>query len=600
MNNLSLFLSGLVLIYIPACISILPKYECFSQILKPSYPCCKSDKVIYSDKDGDWGVENGKWCGIGYGVPTNLEDSCFSILLGYPCCKSNDVVFTDKSGNWGVENGKWCGIKDNNNTATEIDDPVPEPTEEPTEEPTKEPTEEPTKEPIEEPTEEPTKEPIEEPIEEPTEEPTKEPIEEPTKEPIEEPIEEPTEEPTKEPIEEPTKEPIEEPTEEPIEEPVEEPVQNGSDFDFTFLKLENNKKNMLYSPLSIKYALNMLQDGAEENTYDELNKLIGNNKLPKYPNLSENITLANGLFIRDIYYDLVKTDYIDSLRDDYDAEVIKDPFASAKNANKWVEDKTLGIIKNILSDEVVRNPDVGMLIINALAMDLTWSVTFNRANTNGQAFYKDDGQVMQVTMMSLIEVKSPNIAYYRNSDITVVTMNLKEYNDTQFEFMAIMPKENLSGYVENVTMEQINEIDKKRILTSGSLEGVNLKIPKFEFDYDLSLKRDLMNLGIKDAFDKSTANFSKMVDLNDRRIYVADALHKANIEFTEKGAKAAAATVIVMGGFGAVAGIKPQPINIVINKPFMFIIRDKNTKDIWFTGTVYEPNLWENDKSSYL
>jgi len=528
MNNLSLFLSGLVLIYIPACISILPKYECFSQILKPSYPCCKSDKVIYSDKDGDWGVENGKWCGIGYGVPTNLEDSCFSILLGYPCCKSNDVVFTDKSGNWGVENGKWCGIKDNNNTATEIDDPVPEPTEEPTEEPTKEPTEEPTKEPIE------------------------------------------------------------------------EPVQNGSDFDFTFLKLENNKKNMLYSPLSIKYALNMLQDGAEENTYDELNKLIGNNKLPKYPNLSENITLANGLFIRDIYYDLVKTDYIDSLRDDYDAEVIKDPFASAKNANKWVEDKTLGIIKNILSDEVVRNPDVGMLIINALAMDLTWSVTFNRANTNGQAFYKDDGQVMQVTMMSLIEVKSPNIAYYRNSDITVVTMNLKEYNDTQFEFMAIMPKENLSGYVENVTMEQINEIDKKRILTSGSLEGVNLKIPKFEFDYDLSLKRDLMNLGIKDAFDKSTANFSKMVDLNDRRIYVADALHKANIEFTEKGAKAAAATVIVMGGFGAVAGIKPQPINIVINKPFMFIIRDKNTKDIWFTGTVYEPNLWENDKSSYL
>jgi len=459
MNNLSLFLLGLVLIYIPSCLSLRPKYECFSQALKPSYPCCKGNNVVYVDRDGQWGVEN----------------------------------------------RKWCGIKDSVNTATA----------------------------------------------------------------------------------------------EIIEEPVQEPIQSDADFDFAFLKLENNKKNMLYSPLSIKYALNMLQEGAEDNTYAEINKIIGNNELPVYTDLNENVTLANGLFIRDIYYDLVKADYINTLKIDYDAEVIKDPFANAKNANKWVEDKTLGMIKNILSDEIVRNPDIGMLIINALAMDLTWSVTFNRANTRGQTFYKDNGEQMEVTMMSLNKIKNSNIAYYIDENITVLNMNLKEYNETQFEFMAIMPRENIATYVENVSMEQINEIGERLIKTSSSYDGVNVKIPRFEFDYDLSLKNDLMNLGIKDAFDKNVANFSKIVDLKNRRIYVADALHKAKIEFTEKGAKAAAATVIVGGGFGAMPGVLPEPINIVIDKSFMFIIRDKNTKDIWFTGTVYEPNLWENDKSSY-
>jgi len=106
MNNLSLFLLGLVLIYIPACLSLRPKDECFSQALKSSYPCCNGNKVVYADNDGDWGVENGKWCGIGYGPSKNLGDFCFSVILGYPCCKSNEVVITDENGNWGIENGK--------------------------------------------------------------------------------------------------------------------------------------------------------------------------------------------------------------------------------------------------------------------------------------------------------------------------------------------------------------------------------------------------------------------------------------------------------------------------------------------------------------
>jgi len=137
-------------------------------------------------------------------------------------------------------------------------------------------------------------------------------------------------------------------------------------------------------------------------------------------------------------------------------------------------------------------------------------------------------------------------------------------------------------------------------MTSYVTDGVNIKIPRFEFSSELDLKSDLKSLGIKSAFVKS-ADFSKMSYYSKEKgeyLYVSEAIHKAKIEFTEKGAKAAAVTVF---GMTAVKALPRQkyPVNIIIDHPFMFIIRDKSTKDIWFTGTVYEPNSWENDKLNY-
>ncbi len=335
-------------------------------------------------------------------------------------------------------------------------------------------------------------------------------------------------------------------------------IQNVKNFEYTFLKMENNKKNMLYSPLSIGYALNMLQEGALNNTYDEIKNVIGNRELPKYTSIDKNLSLANGLIISNKYYEYVITEYINKIKDKYDAKVKQDEFKSAQNVNKWIEDKTLGIIKNMLSDDSVQDPDLIMLIINALAIDMEWDCQFSDKDTNGETFYMDNGEKMKATMMYHKEVKSSAIAYYINDDITVLSMDLKDYNGTQFEFMAIMPKENLSKYVENVTKEQISEIDKNLKSSLDAPDGVNVKIPKFKFSYDLNLKQDLINLGIKNAFDKDNANFSKIVDIKklEQNAYVSDALHKADIEFTEKGVKAAAVTVFSVSNVTAMPRIK--------------------------------------------
>ena len=81
---------------------------------------------------------------------------------------------------------------------------------------------------------------------------------------------------------------------------------NGlEEFDLSFLKLENNKKNMLYSPLSIKYALSMLSSGASGSSKKEIDAVIGDYKSKKYIN-SENMSFANAMFIKDKFKEQVK------------------------------------------------------------------------------------------------------------------------------------------------------------------------------------------------------------------------------------------------------------------------------------------------------
>ena len=109
----------------------------------------------------------------------------------------------------------------------------------------------------------------------------------------------------------------------------------------------------------------------------------------------------------------------------------------------------------------------------------------------------------------------------------------------------------------------------------------------------MDLLTDLQKLGIKDVFDINKANLTKMLDGGTKQ-YIAKAKHMANIEFSNNGIKAAAVTA--MGGKGSTGcgfehlyEVPVETIDITFDKPYMYIIRDKSTGEVWFTGTVYEP-----------
>ena len=381
---------------------------------------------------------------------------------------------------------------------------------------------------------------------------------------------------------------------------IEEKESNvGDEFSTKFLKLENNKQNMVYSPLSIKYALKMLEEGANGNTKTQIENVLKNEELTKYNNIDNILSLANSVYIRDDYSKFVKEEFKNTLIEKYNAEINHDSFANANNINKWIEDKTFGIIKNMLNDETVQNPNSKMILINALAIDMEWEEQFDGTETHGDDFYLEDGSTMQASMMNK-ETESDNVSYYKDEEVTLLTMDLKEYEDTQLEFVAIMPNENnLSDYVETFSINECNNMLSKTTLASETKDGVEIYMPRFSFEYDLELRQDLINLGITDAFDEGTADFSNMAELQaGENLYVGDALHKANIDFTEKGIKAAAVTLFIMKTNAIIMEEPKEPETIRIDKPFLYLIKDKNTGEIWFVGTVYEPNSWEEETSN--
>lgn len=370
----------------------------------------------------------------------------------------------------------------------------------------------------------------------------------------------------------------------------------GNDFDFSMelLRLENNGKNKIFSPLSIFYALKMLSEGANGRTKEQVDSIIENFDVKKYYNIDSVLSLVNAVYIRDTYANCIKEDYKDKLNEKYDACIFYDPFANAINVNNWISNKTFGIIQNMISDNMVQNKSVKMLLINALAIDMKWNCFFDAINTSGSDFYLEDGSSMDATTML-----TKDIPYYMDETVTAVALDLEKYDDVQLEFIAIMPKENLTDYIKTFSKTDFDTIIYN-LTYSNSFSPVHLFIPRFSFDYQLKLKDDLVHLGITDAFDYHSADLSNMYDVDnaDDRLFFNEALHKSKIDFTEKGIKAASVTVLSVKETASFRK-QEQPIKIYINKPFLYFIKDKVTNQILFAGTVYKPNSWTDDKKSY-
>lgn len=146
-----------------------------------------------------------------------------------------------------------------------------------------------------------------------------------------------------------------------------------SDFDLAFL--EDKTTNQLYSPLSIKYALGMLEVGAAGDSRQQIEDAIGSLAPQKYPN-NKNMSFANALFINNkLPDDTIKDSYTTAISEQFGAEIRRVPFTSATPINNWVSDKTFGLIKDLVTDEMLRpvsSPEQYFALVNALAIDMEW------------------------------------------------------------------------------------------------------------------------------------------------------------------------------------------------------------------------------------
>ena len=368
------------------------------------------------------------------------------------------------------------------------------------------------------------------------------------------------------------------------------PVEIDAGFNINIIKTTyalSNNSNYLISPYNIEVALNMLREGAMDNTKDEIDKVIGNRKINDV-SIKDKVNVANGVFIKNKYQNDIKTSFTNDLKTKYNAEIIYDEYDTPNVINDWVKKNTNEMIDKILDD---MSPDFVLGLASALAIDVKWNIPFKCYDTISEKFTKVDNTEMNVEMMH--NTYTYGVKYFKNDEALgiILPYQKEENSDNQLEFIGILPSNGVNEYISSLSNEKINSLFDNTIASSDKLH-INLSLPRFTYDYEVSeLSNVLKNMGINDAFDEDLANFKKMIDIKDN-VYVTTAIHKTKIELSEEGTKAAAVTY-----FGVEAsGMIPQEydsVDIKFNKPFVYMIREKNTGEILFFGIVFEPNKWE-------
>lgn len=349
---------------------------------------------------------------------------------------------------------------------------------------------------------------------------------------------------------------------------------------------ENKKegvKNLLISPLSVSAALSMTANGADGETLGEMEKLLGNglsldemneymayyiSQLPDEE--KEKIYLADSIWFKDDPTLKVYDEFLETNKKYYNAEIYKsafEPDTIVKDVNSWVNRNTQGMIPTLITKENIKSNTM-MMLINTLYFEAEWWSPY--LSTTDGTFTDLDGNKLPIKKMDSMERQ-----YF---DLGNADAFKKPYKNGDYSFVGILPHEDVdfNEYISNLDGAALAEGLKE--CEDPDTVDLYVMIPKFKYNYSESLKDILSALGMKTAFDENKADFSKINDLSVEDalpLYIDDVLHKTKIEVTEKGTKAAAATAVVMGA-GAAAPIEKKKVYIYLDRPFVYMIVDKN------------------------
>jgi len=340
-------------------------------------------------------------------------------------------------------------------------------------------------------------------------------------------------------------------------------------------KCFDGKSNTLISPLSVSSALTMTANGANGQTKEEMEKVLGNgislDKLNNYLSSfggsltsGEDFKLKNAnsiWFIKDNNFN-VNNEFLQTNADLYHAEIYKRAYNSevVNDINNWVTKHTDGMI-----DKLLDNGDAlsNIALINAIAFDAVWETYYFDNFVEDGAFTDANGNEKSVTMLA-----SEESEYINGGNCTGF---IKKYKGRKYGFAAILPDSNVSvdEFVGSLTGEKLF-----KMLQNTETANVVANIPKFGYEYSAELSEALKALGMPTAFSDG-ADFSS---ISGGKLLISDVLHKTKISVTEEGTRAAAATGVVMSA--APDGDK----QVILNRPFMYMIIDTETMLPLFAG----------------
>lgn len=354
---------------------------------------------------------------------------------------------------------------------------------------------------------------------------------------------------------------------------------------------ERNTDNVLLSPLSISSALSMTANGADGETRAEMEKVLGDdltiddiNEYMAYyisdlpDEEKEKVYLADSVWFRDAPALKVQEEFLETNKKFYNAEIYKSPFDSStvKDVNSWVNKNTKGMIPSLISEKNIKQNSM-MMLINTLYFESEWRSPY-------YSTYKGEFTDLEGNKHTIDKMNSMEYQYF---DLGNADAFKKPYINEDYSFVGILPHEDVpfDSFVEGLDGKTL--VDGLKEYEDPDTLDLYVMIPKFKYNYEKSLREILPMLGMKKAFDPALADFSRMNDMSVEGaapLYIDDVLHKTKIEVTEKGTKASAATAVVMGA-GASAPVEKKKVYIYLDRPFVYMIVDKNNVPL-FIGAV--------------
>lgn len=363
---------------------------------------------------------------------------------------------------------------------------------------------------------------------------------------------------------------------------------DATDFAIRLFKQTNEDgKNTLISPLSVLCALAMTANGAEGETREQMEAVLGmsveelNLYLYSYINAlpqgeKYKLSVANSIWFTDDDRFTVNQDFLQTNADYYGADIYKTPFdkQTLKDINNWVKNETDNMIPKVLEDI----PDAAiMYLINALAFEAEWTEIYEKNQVRDKTFTKEDGTKQDVELMYSTEGK-----YIEDENATGF---IKYYKERKYAFVALLPNEGVT------VSEYVNSLDGASLaalLANAESRSVETAIPKFESEYDIEMSSILEAMGMSNAFNVTFADFTGIGDSTEGGIYISKVIHKTYIQVGEKGTKAGAVTAIEMkdGSAGPPDEIK----QVYLDRPFVYMLIDCETNTPFFIGTVMDVN----------
>jgi serpin B len=373
-------------------------------------------------------------------------------------------------------------------------------------------------------------------------------------------------------------------------------VEGNSAFAFELYQaLKAKEGNLFYSPYSISLALAMTYAGGRGETAQQMAQtlqfILDQDSLhPAFNWLDAELAsrgegaqgkddegfrlnIANAVWGQKDYTFL--PDFLDVLAENYGAGLrIMDFMTQAEESrlaiNEWISDQTNERIPDLIPPGAI-DAFTRLVLTNAIYFNAAWENRFDKHVTANGPFYLLDGGQVTVPMMRQTE----SFGYTEGEGYQAVEL---PYDGNELSMVILLPASgNFQAFEAGLQSQQVSGI-----ISSLQPSAVSLTMPKFEFDSEFSLKETLTGMGMPIAFS-GAADFSGMT--GSPELFISDVIHKAFVSVDEAGTEAAAATAVIMP-----TAAPPEPsVEVTVDRPFIFLIRDIETGAILFVGRVLNP-----------